>query len=117
VDPVGTVLPGAGGTTSVLLDVQGPPGSFGFTFLCSTLPMGPELQHVLVPSTGSAAIDPAAANAVVIDFGATPRQWTQGLGTVSPAFLEAEMYLQTLVLRADGSFSFSNRIRLDVDKN
>lgn len=115
-DSFGTVLPGAGGNTSVLLSVTGPAGSFGFTWLCSTLPMGPELQHLADPSFGSAAIDTSAGNALVIDQGPLPRQVVFNMGTLVPAFLEAEMYLQTLVFRADGTMSFSNRIRLEADQ-
>lgn len=119
-DVIGTVVPGPTGTIDVRVQVAGPPNSFQWTFLCSTMPMGNELQHVAVPGIGSLALDPAGSSSFIIWSSAitiSPATTMLSLGALSPMFLEAEMYLQSLVLRADGSFSFSNRIRFDVDQN
>lgn len=119
-DVIGTVVPGPSGTIDVRVQVAGPANSFQWTFLCSTMPMGNELQHVDVPGIGSFALDPAGSSSFIIWSSAittSPASTTLALGALSPTFLEAEMYLQSLVLRPDGSFSFSNRIRFDVDQN
>jgi hypothetical protein len=117
-DAFGAVVPGAGGTTSVWIENAGPNGSFFVTVLCFTLPMTPEMQHIVVTPFGSLAIDPAVANAVTVDsgfLGATPTQTLINLGTMAPTSLEAEMYLQSIVFRPNGTASFSNRIRIDAD--
>ena len=82
--------------------------------------MGPEVQHVVIAPFGSLAIDPFPGNGAVIDSRVVTMPIESidfNMGTLLPAFLEAEMYLQTLVIRPNGSATFTNRIRLDVDQN
>ncbi|MBK8979061.1 MAG: hypothetical protein IPM29_24455 [Planctomycetes bacterium] len=116
-DVIGTVVPAPAGNSEVLLDVTGSANDFAFVELCSTMPMGAELQHVGFPGIGSLGLDPSSSSTFVVLSGPLPLQTVVNLGTIVPTFLEAEMYLQALVLRQNGTFGISNRIRIELDKN
>ena len=118
-DRFGNIAAQVGSDTTVRLEVAAPAGSVHMTVLCSTLPMGPEVQQVVLPPIGSLALDPGAGNAVVINVGMVTSgvaSFDWNMGTLLPAYLEAEMYLQSLVLRPNGTFTFTNRIRIDVEQ-
>jgi hypothetical protein len=117
-DAFGNVPVDSAGNAAVDLLLAAPVGSLYAVYLGAALPMGPELQHIDVPGIGSLAIDPSAGFGTTVLSGATtsdPEPLTLNLGQVSPAFTEAEMYLQALVLLPNGVLTFTNRIRLDVD--
>jgi hypothetical protein len=119
-DAFGNVAVDSNGNATVDLLLDLPIGSSFLVALGAALPMGPEMQHVVVTPFGSLAIDPNAPNGAVVLSSTQPTTQTPhpvkfNLGTVSPAFTEAEMYLQAMVFLPNGVTTFSNRIRLDVD--
>ena len=82
-------------------------------------PAGPDFEQVFIAPYGTAAIQLSA-----VAFASTPPGGIVS-GTVSIVgnygvayfqFLEAETYIQCLVLRTDGTGSFSNRVRIDIDQ-
>ncbi len=104
-------------TVDLLLDL--PVGSVFVIALGAALPMGPEMQHAVLTPLGSLAIDPNSPNGTTILSGGpttvSPHPVTWNLGLISPAFTEAEMYLQAIVFLPNGVTTFTNRIRLDID--
>jgi hypothetical protein len=119
-DLFGNVKVDASGNASVDLLLDLPIGSSFLVALGAALPMGPEMQHLVVSPFGSLAIDPSAPNGAIVlnstqPTTQNPHPVTFNLGQVSPAFTEAEMYLQAMVFLPNGVITFSNRIRLDVD--
>jgi hypothetical protein len=117
-DVHGNLRPEASGHVEVVLRVAGPVNAAFVTVVGTTLPMGPELQHAIVPVWGSIAIDPTPGNHVVGPAGFVGASGATDIpvafGTIYPAALEAEFYVQALVIRPNGSASFTNRLMLDV---
>jgi hypothetical protein len=121
-DAFGNLRVNALGQANLDAELALPTGSFWLMFLGATLPMGAELQHVLVPgfNFGSLAIDPLAPNGTQI-AGASSVTTTPvttiplAFGTLMPSFNEAEFYLQAMVFLPNGVTTFSNRLRVDID--
>lgn len=118
-DRFGNISAQVGGNTTIRLEVAAPVGSVYAIMICSTLPMGPEVQQAVISPAGSLAIDPTPGNAVIIGWGFVTTgvaTFDWNMRTLLPDFLEAEMYLQSMVLRPNGTQTFTNRIRIDVEQ-
>jgi hypothetical protein len=116
----GNIPVDSSGNAAVDLLLDLPIGSVWSIELGAALPMGPEMQHLVVSPFGSLAVDPTPGNGTTVlasssPTTANPHPVTFNLGAVSPAFTEAEMYLQAVVALPSGVITFTNRIRLDVD--
>jgi hypothetical protein len=113
---IGAVVPDSNGVTRVALALDLPPGSLLGVLVSGIGVAGPEFQHAVVPPWGAFALDPSTATFFVTGgASSSPFLHIANYGVVYPQFLEAETYMQALVLRTDGTGSFSNRLRIDFD--
>ena len=113
---IGAVVPDPSGQSRIAFALDLPAGSFLGMIVSGVGLAGPEFQHAVVPPWGAVALDPATA-VIFVSAGpsGTSFNHTANFGDVS-AFLEAETYVQALVLRSDGTGTFSNRVRVDFDR-
>ncbi len=119
-DPFGNVAVDSAGNASVDLLLDLPVGSVFSLVLGAGFPMGPEMQHLVITPFGSLALDPNSPNGAIVLTSTQPttqsaHPFTLNLGQVAPAFTEAEVFLQAVVVLPNGVITFSNRIRLDVE--
>jgi hypothetical protein len=121
-DPFGNVIQDSAGNSNAMIDLTGPAGASYSLWLCQQFTGNPTLQHTVFPPQGSWALDTTTGNSAVIATGTLSSSGTAtaklSLGKAIPAgFLEAEMYLQLAIQRTDATAAFSNRLRIDLDRN
>jgi len=110
------------GNNIAVIDLTGPGNGNWSLFLCQQFPNGPTMQHTAFNPQGSFALDTNTSNTAIVASGTfvagsiTSVPFNFG-NAVSAGFLEGEMYLQLAVVRTDATASFSNRLRLDIDRN
>ncbi len=117
-DRFGNLPVDGAGNASVDLLLDLPVGSVFALMWGAALPMGPELQHLVLSPFGSFAVDPTGGNGVLLPAVVTtlnPEPFSLPLGTFVPSFTEAEQFLQALILLPNGVTTFTNRLRIDVD--
>jgi hypothetical protein len=119
---IGAVVPDLlSGQSRVALALDVPTGAVIGMFVSGMGLAGPEFQHALVAPWGAVALDPLTASAFAFggssSTGPSTVRQTANYGVVFPQFLEAETYIQALILRPDGTGSFSNRLRVEFDRN
>lgn len=82
--------------------------------------VAPEFEQAFVPPYGLTALNiPSAVSFASTPPGGTTSGTVQVTADYGPAWatsLEAETYIQCFVLRTNGTGSFSNRLRIDIDQ-
>ncbi|TAJ24316.1 MAG: hypothetical protein EPO68_01680 [Planctomycetota bacterium] len=115
-DTFGNLALDASGNGTVRLELDVPTGSIYLLVYSALQPMGDEMQHLVMPPWGSLAVDPVTA-AVVLGPATTtafPQVIPLALGSFATQ-TEAQLHLQALVLLPSGVWTFTNRVRVDID--
>jgi hypothetical protein len=104
-----------------MIDITGPPNATFSLWLCQQFASGPTMAHTVFPQ-GSWALDTTTGNTALVTSGTFTSSGSASLKVVfgkpvPTGFLEAETYVQLAIVRTDSTAAFSNRLRLDLDRN